>query len=118
MSKQRPKENLLVEVYVEDNKTVCGDTRFNSKFQKSLQIVMGKKFNFSTAYYPQTGQFEKTIYTLENMLKACVLDLGESQETYLPLVEFAYNNGYQATIKMTPYEALQRKKIQITSSMG
>ena len=40
------------------------------------------------------------------MLRACVLDLKGSWEEHLPLVEFAYNNSYQASIQMTPYEAL------------
>ena len=68
---------------------------------------MGSKLSFNTAFHPQTdGQSERTIQTLEDMLRAVVLDLGGSWEEYLPLVEFAYNNSYQATIKMAPYEAL------------
>ena len=61
----------------------------------------------STAFYPQTdGQLERTIQTLEDMLRACVLDFKDSWEEHLPLVEFTYNNSYQASIQMTPYEAL------------
>ena len=60
----------------------------------------------STAFHPQTdGQLERTIQILEDMLQACVLDLKVSWEEHLPLVEFAYNNSYQASIQMTPYEA-------------
>ena len=61
----------------------------------------------STTFHSQTdGQSERTIKTLEDMLRACVLDLKGSWEEYLPIVEFAYNNSYHASIQMTPYEAL------------
>ena len=61
----------------------------------------------STAFHPQThGQSEITIKVLKDMLRACVLDLKSSWEKHLPLVEFAYNNSYQASIQMAPYEAL------------
>ena len=64
----------------------------------------------STAFYPQTdGQSEMTIQVLEDILQACVLDLKGSWEEHLPLVEFAYNNSYQASIQMAPYEALCRR---------
>ena len=51
-------------------------------------------------------QSERTIQTLEDVLRACVIDLMGSWEEHLPLVEFAYNNSYQPSIQMTPYEAL------------
>ena len=61
----------------------------------------------STTFHPQTdGQSERTIQTLEDMLRACVLDFNGSWEDHLPLVEFAYNNSYQESIQMAPYEAL------------
>ena len=61
----------------------------------------------STALHPQTdAQLERTIQILEDMLLACILNLKDSWEEHLPLVEFAYNNSYQASIQMTPYEAL------------
>ena len=61
----------------------------------------------STAFHPQTdGQSERTTQTLEDMLRACVLDLKGSWEENLPLVKFSYNNIYQASIGMAPYEAL------------
>ena len=61
----------------------------------------------STAFHTQmNGQLERTIQSLEDMLRACVLDLKGSWEEHLPLVEFAYNNSYQASIQMAPYEAL------------
>ena len=61
----------------------------------------------STVFFPQTdGQLEMTIHVLEEMLQACVLNLKGSWEEHLPLVEFAYNNSYQTSIQMAPYEAL------------
>ena len=61
----------------------------------------------STAFHPRTdGQSERTIQILEDMLRACVLDLKGIWEEHLPLIEFAYNNSYQASIQMAPYEAL------------
>ena len=83
------------------------DARFTSRFWDRLHKAMGTKLNFSTAYHPQTdGQSERTIQTLEDMLRACVLDMEGDWERFLPLVEFAYNNSYQATIQMAPFEAL------------
>ena len=61
----------------------------------------------STAFHPQAdGQSERTIQVLEDMLRVCVLDHKGSWEEHLPLVEFPYNNSYQASIQMAPYEAL------------
>ncbi|XP_070021726.1 uncharacterized protein [Nicotiana sylvestris] len=72
-------------------------------FQKRL----GTKVNLSTAFHPQTdGQAERTIQTLEDMMRACVIDFGGNWDDHLPLIEFAYNNSYQASIGMAPYEAL------------
>ncbi|GKB05886.1 putative reverse transcriptase domain-containing protein [Tanacetum coccineum] len=56
------------------------------------------------------GQSERTIQTLEDMLRACVIDFGSSWDRHLPLVEFSYNNSYQTSIKVAPYEALYRRK--------
>ena len=83
------------------------DPRFTAHFWKSFQKAMGTRLTMSTTFHPQTdGQSEKTIQVLEDMLRACVLDHKGSWEEHLPLVEFAYNNNYQASIQMAPYEAL------------
>ncbi|KAD6796106.1 hypothetical protein E3N88_07002 [Mikania micrantha] len=83
------------------------DTRFVSRFWKQFHESMGTRLNISTAYHPQTdGQSERTIQTLEDMLKACIIDFGGSWDDHLPLVEFSYNNSYHASIGMPPYEAL------------
>ena len=83
------------------------DTKFTSEFWRAFQKALGTKVHMSTAYHPQTdGQSERTIQTLEDMLRACVLDWEGSWVKYLPLAEFAYNNNYHSSIGMAPYEAL------------
>jgi hypothetical protein len=65
------------------------------------------KLNFSSAYHPQTnGQTEITNQILEDMLKACALKYGKSWDKSLPYAKFSYNNSYQTSIEMAPYEAL------------
>ena len=83
------------------------DPRFTAQFWKSFQKAMGTRLTMSTTFHPQTnGKSEMTIQLLEDMLRACILDHKGSREEHLPLVEFAYNNSYQASIQMAPYEAL------------
>lgn len=87
------------------------DARFTSRFWQSLQTALGTQLNLSTAYHPQTdGQTERTIQTLEDMLRACVIDFSGSWDTYLPLIEFSYNNSYHTSINMAPFEALYGRK--------
>ncbi|GJV68363.1 putative reverse transcriptase domain-containing protein [Tanacetum coccineum] len=72
-----------------------------------IKEVLGTSLDISTAYHPETdGQSERTIQTLEDMLRACVIDLGNSWINHLPLVEFSYNNSYHASTKAAPFEAL------------
>lgn len=72
---------------------------------------MGTHVDLSTAFYPQTNeQSERTVQTLEDMLRSCVLDFGGCWNKYLPLTEFAYNNSFQASIYMTPYKALYGRR--------
>ncbi|GJX19860.1 putative reverse transcriptase domain-containing protein [Tanacetum coccineum] len=67
--------------------------------------------DMSTAYHPQTdSQSERTIQTLKDMLRACVINFGSIWDRHLPLVEFSYNNSYRASIKAAPYEALYGRK--------
>ncbi|WOH05987.1 hypothetical protein DCAR_0625410 [Daucus carota subsp. sativus] len=69
------------------------DPRFNSRFWKNFQECLGTKLNMSTAYHPQTdGQSERTIQTIEDMLRVCAIDFKGNWDEHLPLVEFAYNN--------------------------
>nr|GEW16825.1 putative reverse transcriptase domain-containing protein [Tanacetum cinerariifolium] len=69
------------------------------------------RLDMSTAYHPETdGQSERTIQTLKDMLRACVLDFGKGWDKHLPLVEFSYNNNYHTSIKAAPFEALYGRK--------
>ncbi|GJW98289.1 putative reverse transcriptase domain-containing protein [Tanacetum coccineum] len=87
------------------------DPRFASNFWRSLQKALGTNLDMSTTYHPQTdGQSEMTIQTLEDMLRACVIDFGKGWVNHLPLVEFSYNNSYHASIKAAPFEALYGRK--------
>ncbi|GJW25386.1 reverse transcriptase domain-containing protein [Tanacetum coccineum] len=87
------------------------DLRFSSNLWKSLQKALGTNLDMNTAYHPKTdGQSERTIQTLEGMLRACVIDFGNGWVKHLQLVEFSYNNSYHASIKATPFEALYGRK--------
>ncbi|GJT09646.1 reverse transcriptase domain-containing protein [Tanacetum coccineum] len=87
------------------------DSHFTSRLWQSLQSALGTQLDMSTAYHLETdGQSERTIQTLEDMLRACVIDFGKGWEKHLPLVEFSYNNSYHASIKASPFEALYGQK--------
>ncbi|GJV88000.1 putative reverse transcriptase domain-containing protein [Tanacetum coccineum] len=87
------------------------DGRFLSQFWQSLQEAFGTQLDMSTAYHPETdGQSERTIQTLEDMLRACVIDFGKGWDSHLPLIEFSYNNSYHTSIKAAPFEALYGRK--------
>ena len=82
-------------------------TQFTSKFWKQLHETLGTRLEFSTAFHPQTdGQTERVNQILEDMLRACVLDYGSTWDDNLPYAEFSYNNSYQSSLKMAPFEAL------------
>ncbi|KAL8133741.1 hypothetical protein AgCh_008979 [Apium graveolens] len=110
----------LVKLYLDEIVTKHGvpvsivldrDPRFNSRIWTKFQECLGTKLNMSTAYHPQTdGQSERTIQTIEDMLRVCVLDFKGNWDEHLPLIEFSYNNSYHASIGMPPYEALYRRK--------
>ncbi|GJZ14451.1 putative reverse transcriptase domain-containing protein [Tanacetum coccineum] len=87
------------------------DSRFTSRFWQSMQEALGTRLDMSTAYHPQTdGQSERTIQTLEDMLRACVLDFEGSWDVHLPLVKFSYNNSYHSNVRCAPFEALYGRK--------
>ena len=110
----------LVELYME--RIVClhgvpkkivldRGTQFTSHFWQKLHESMDTKLNFSSAYHPQTdGQIERTNQILEDMLRACALQYRTSWDKSLPYAEFSYNNSYQKSLKMAPFEALYGKK--------
>jgi len=87
------------------------DPRFTSRLWPSVQKALGTKLNLSIAFHSQTdGQSERTIQILEHLLKACIMKFEGSGEDHLSLVEFTYNNNYQAIVEMAPYEALYGRK--------
>ena len=87
------------------------DPLFTSRFWKELQSALGTQLNFSTAFHPQKNvQSKIVIQVLEDMLRGCMLDFPRSWDRYIPLMEFAYNNSYQSSTGMTPYEALYGRK--------
>nr|GFA84912.1 putative reverse transcriptase domain-containing protein [Tanacetum cinerariifolium] len=110
----------LVELYLKEIVCMHGvpvsvisdrDSLFTSMFWVSLQKALGTQLDLSTAYHPETdGQSKRTIQTLEDMLRVCVIDFGSSWDKHLPLVEFSYNNSYHASIKAAPFEALYGRK--------
>ena len=86
-------------------------TQFTSTFWKKVHDSLGTKLNFSTTYHPQTdGQTERINRILEDMLRDCALQYGTSWDKSLPYIEFSYNNSYQQSVKMAPFEALYGRK--------
>ena len=87
------------------------DPRFTSRFWKELQLALGTRFNFNTAFHPQTDeQSKRLIQAPEDMLRRCVMEFTGSWDRYISLIEFAYNNSYQSSIGMAPYEALYGRR--------
>ena len=85
--------------------------KFVSRFWQSLQQAMDTELRFNIAFHPQTDrQTERTIQTLEYMLRMCVLEFQGSLKSDLPLAEFAYNNSFHLSIGMAPFEALYGRK--------
>nr|GEV84442.1 putative reverse transcriptase domain-containing protein [Tanacetum cinerariifolium] len=87
------------------------DSHFTSRFWQTMQEALGTRLDMSTTYHPQTdSQSERTIQTLEDMLRACVIDFGGSWDVHLSLVKFSYNNSYHSSMRCAPFEALYRRK--------
>ncbi|KAE9608276.1 putative nucleotidyltransferase, Ribonuclease H [Lupinus albus] len=110
----------LAELYIQEIVRLHGislsivsdmDHRFTSNFWTSLQSALGTKLKLSSANHPQTdGQSERSIHSLEDLLRACVLEQPRSWDSMLPLIEFTYNNSFHSSIGMAPYEALYGRK--------
>jgi hypothetical protein len=110
----------LAEMYVDNILKLHGAPRsivsdrgpqFTAQFWKSLHASMGTNLNYSTTFHPQTdGQTERVNQVLEDLLRACVLTYGSDWEKSLSYVEFSYNNSYQASLRMAPFEALYDRK--------
>jgi hypothetical protein len=87
------------------------DPKFTSNVWKGLFKGFRMNMNFSTTYHPESdGQIERVNRVIEDTLRMYVMDKPSKWEDYLHLVEFAYNNGYQASLKMSPFEALYGRK--------
>jgi hypothetical protein len=90
-------------------KTIISDrgSIFVVHFWEQLHECLGTHLIQSSAYHPQTiGQTKRVNQIIEDMLRACVLNDGSKWDKHLPLAEFSYNNSYQESIKMSPFEAL------------
>ncbi|KAJ0800591.1 putative nucleotidyltransferase, Ribonuclease H [Helianthus annuus] len=118
--KETDKFSTLADIYLKEVVSRHGvptsiisdrDARFTSELWQAMHKSFGSRLDMSTAYHPQTdGQSERTIQTLEDMLRACVIDFGNGWEKHLPLVEFSYNNSYHTSIQAAPFEALYGRK--------
>ncbi|GJS86511.1 reverse transcriptase domain-containing protein [Tanacetum coccineum] len=102
------KMDILARLYLNE---IVARHLFMLRFWQSMQEALGTRLDMSTTYHPQTdGQSEHTIQTLEDMLRACVLDFEGSWDVHLPLVEFSYNNSYHSSVRCAPFEALYGRK--------
>ena len=80
-------------------------------FRQELYKALGKRLDFSTTFHSYSdGQPERTIQTLQGMLRICMMDFGDQWDIHLQLIDFAYNNSYYASIEMTLYKAHYRRK--------
>ncbi|GKD12382.1 putative reverse transcriptase domain-containing protein [Tanacetum coccineum] len=85
--------------------------KLTRQYLKEVVSRHGTQLEISTAYHPQTdGQSERTIQTLEDMMRACVIDFKKGWDRHLPLVEFSYKNSYHTSIKAAPFKALYIRK--------
>lgn len=89
------------------------DPRFTSRFWESLHKTLGTSLRLSSAYHPQTdGQSKRTIQSLDDLLRACILEHLGNWDEFLHLIKFTYNNSFHSSIGMTPHEALYGRKCQ------
>jgi hypothetical protein len=110
----------LAELYIEHilrlhgaPKSIVSDRepQFVAKFWQNFHKLMGTTLSYSTTFHPQTDeQTERVNQVLENMLRACALTYDTDWESSLPFAEFSYNNNYQASLRMAPFEALYGRK--------
>jgi hypothetical protein len=93
-------------------KTIISDrwSIFVAQFWEQLHDCLGTHLIQGSAYHSQTdGQTERVNQIIEDMLRACALNDDRKWDNHLPLAEFSYNNSYQESIKMSPFEALYRR---------
>jgi hypothetical protein len=94
-------------------KTIISDrgAPFIACFWEQLQSTLGTKLIQSSAYHPQKdGQTERVNQILEDMLRACIIHYGTNWDKCLALAEFSYNNSYQSSLQMSPFEALYGRR--------
>ena len=94
-------------------KTIISDrgAQFIARFWEQLQEALGTKLIRSSTYHLQTdGQTERVNQILEDMLRSCAIHYGKNWHKCLPLAECSYNNSYQASLKMAPFEALYGRR--------
>jgi hypothetical protein len=90
---------------------------FTRRFWNIFQEALGTQLNFSTVYHPETDrQTKRTNQILEDMLRMYVMDQQKHWEEFLLLVEFAYYNNYQSTIKMVPFEFIYMRPCRMALS--
>ncbi|WMV29887.1 hypothetical protein MTR67_023272 [Solanum verrucosum] len=107
----RNKGKGVKEILVKDFRLTARDPRFTSRFWGCLLEALGTKLKFSTSFHPQTdGQSKRVIQILDDMLRACIMEFEGSWDKHLALIESAYNNSYQSSIGMPPFEALYGKR--------
>jgi hypothetical protein len=114
------KATNIVDIYLKEINRLLGipktivskrDPKFTSKFWKGLFKGFGTNMHFSTTYHPESdGQTERVNQVIEGMLRMYVMDKPSKWEDYIHLVEFYYNNGYQSSLKMSPFEALYGRR--------
>jgi transposase InsO family protein len=87
------------------------DTKFTSNLWRRVFKGFGTNMNFNTTYHPHSyGKTERVNRVIEDMLRMYVMDNPSKWEDYLHLVVFVYNNGYQASLQMSPFEVLYGRK--------
>jgi hypothetical protein len=120
------KEANIVDIYMREiaqlhgipKTIVCDrDPKFTSIFLKGLFKGFGTNLNFSTSYHPESdGKTKRVNQVIEDILRMYVMDKPSKWEDYLHLVYFCYNNGYQASLKMIPFEALYGRRCNTSVS--
>jgi hypothetical protein len=86
-------------------------TQFTLRFWERLHETLDTQLHFSSTYHPQTdGQTERVNQILEDMLRACALQYGRSWDKSLSYTMFSYNNSYQESLKMAPFEMLYDRR--------
>jgi transposase InsO family protein len=98
-------------------KTIISDqgSQFVAHFWEQLHTSPGTHLIHSSPYHPQTdGQTERVNQILKDMLQACIMEYLGTLDKNLPCVEFSYNNSYQESLKMAPFEVLYRRRCHTT----